>query len=322
MIALKKWAYPAALLTISFYLTGCGTYVPEIAEPWDGPDGTRELEFNIKKAVFCEIRDAVRSVNIKETLNGRPVEYLPGDWGAQVTLSLQVDETSAVNPGASAVNPMPNYLLRFPVGGTVTAAQSFALGGGATVSSQSSRTDKFNMYYLVSDLRMPIDVQNDICTKSPPGYSFFLLSDLGIKKWLKDALEVDRRLPSSVPPVSATSLTGGGATAEGGTKSSAGGLNPKPDTISYEVKFVLVSSGNITPTWKLVRFSANTGSVPFLGAGRTRTHNLIITLGPSSGPGAEQANLLNLAAQIGQANASSLRPLLTPSVTPLPFVSP
>jgi hypothetical protein len=31
----------------------------------------------------------------------------------------------------------------------------------------------------------------------------------------------------------------------------------KPDTVSYEIKFLVVSSGNITPTWKLVHVSAN-----------------------------------------------------------------
>jgi hypothetical protein len=41
----------------------------------------------------------------------------------------------------------------------------------------------------------------------------------------------------------------------------------------------VVSSGNATPQWNLVRVSANTGS-PFFDMNRTRTHDLIITIGP------------------------------------------
>jgi hypothetical protein len=217
-------------LFVLITLSGCGTYVPDIAEPWDGPNGTKELEFNIKKAVFCEIRDGVRDVHIQESVNGKPVEYLPGSWGAQVTLSLEVDESSAANPGVSFIDPERNDILKFPVGGPVTAAQSFTLGAGATISSQASRTDKFTMFYLVSDLRKPIDPDNDIChPKSVPsngpakGSSFLLSSDLGIPKWLNDALEVDRRLPSSVMPKAPVLSPIGGPSAARSSAPSAGG---------------------------------------------------------------------------------------------------
>ena len=57
---------------------------------------------------------------------------------------------------------------------------------------------------------------------------------------------------------------------------------PKPppfDIISHEVNFVVVAGGNITPTWTLVTFSANTGNSPLIGATRTRTNNVLITMG-------------------------------------------
>ena len=40
--------------------------------------------------------------------------------------------------------------------------------------------------------------------------------------------------------------------------------------------------GRVTPTWKLVNVSANTGNVPFSNVGRTRTHDLFITIGPNN----------------------------------------
>ena len=93
----------------------------------------------------------------------------------------------------------------------------------------------------------------------------------------------------------------------GGTGSGGGGGSIKPDTVSYEIKFVIVSSGNVTPTWKLVRFSANTASSPLFNVGRTRTHDLIITIGPNS----NATDNVHLANQIGSAVSNANRAALT-----------
>ena len=53
-----------------------------------------------------------------------------------------------------------------------------------------------------------------------------------------------------------------------------------PDVLSHEVAFVVVASGNITPSWTLVQVSANTAS-NFAAAGRTNTGDVIISLGPA-----------------------------------------
>jgi hypothetical protein len=70
---------------------------------------------------------------------------------------------------------------------------------------------------------------------------------------------------------------GGGQSAD---KSSSG--SSRPDGVGYEIKFVIISSGNVTPTWKLVKISGNTAASPLLNLSRTRTHDLIITIGPNS----------------------------------------
>jgi hypothetical protein len=90
-----------------------------------------------------------------------------------------------------------------------------------------------------------------------------------------------------------------------GTPSGAGAK--KPDTVTYEIKFVIVSSGNVTPTWKLVKVSANTSGT-FFSTGRTRTHDLIITIGPQ-GAVSLQAHF---ASQIGNAVANANRSVLAP----------
>ena len=122
-------------------------------------------------------------------------------------------------------------------------------------------------------------------------------------------------LPSDAAPpppaqtgASKRSTTGaGGGASPGGAGSGGGGGAPKADTISYEIKFIIVSSGNVTPTWKLVRVSANSGSTPFFSTGRTRTHDLIVTIGPNT----IQTNDTNLASQISSGVGSANRALLT-----------
>jgi hypothetical protein len=107
----------------------------------------------------------------------------------------------------------------------------------------------------------------------------------------------------------------GGKSSPGGRKSSPGGGKPPPggggtsytssggdssfkqDSFSQDIKFIIVSTGNITPTWKLIQLSANTGNAPFFSTGRTRTHELLITIGP---PTTRTQNDF-LASQIGQA---------------------
>jgi hypothetical protein len=281
-------------LIASLTLAGCGTTVPEIAEVWDGADGTRQLEFEIKKRIFCDLSEAVRYVNDTYSVDTRQsakdkvrrVDFIPKDWGAQVSLSFQVDESTTLNPGIALNSVYSNAISSFP-NGNVTTPQSFSLGLGGTASSTATRIDKFNPYYSIGFL-MTEPTRESVCypdkdpfvvrKQHPASSSFFVLSnDLHIKEWLDGAMWVNRLIPSSVD----APLSG----------------QVKPDTVSLEIKFIVVSTGNVTPTWKLVRVSANTGNSPLFAANRTRTHDLIITIGPYD------TKTLNahLASQIGQA---------------------
>ena len=300
----------ARLLTIllaSYGLASCGTTVPNIKEVWDRDmpadpskgvttsiPGAAQIEFEIKKRVFCELKAAVKTVNrIPATgASGRPIKLLPDSWGAQVSLSLQADGISALNPGVTFNNPMPNAFAVFltrPIQ-KLTFGQSFSFGLGGTLSSSATRVDKYDPYYSIAFLMEP-DTPRDVCrpendpfrqlgwtpAKSSP---FILESDLGIQDWLTGAVMVDYLLHS----------VGGKAAV---------------DAVSYEIKFIIVSSGNVTPTWRLIRVTANTVT-PLFNMGRTRTHDLIITVGPSG----DQATYAHLASQIGNAvsNANRAQP--------------
>ena len=313
------------LILAAYGLAGCGITVPNIKEIWDTDrpadpstqtpkiSGAAQIEFEIKKRVYCDLKEAVQEVNrytqqssTYDKPTGRQRPLIPSNWGAQISLSLQVEEASSLNPGLTLNQVKPNAVHVFGPGNTVTTPQSSSVGFGGTLSSTATRIDKFDPYYSIALLMKP-DTAHSVChpendpftqlSWTPAASSPFILeSDLGIKDWLLGAMIVNNLLPSTSPSTQPAGPPGQGAA----------GL--KQDAVSYEIKFVIVSNGNVTPTWKLVRFSANTGNSSFFGLGRTRTHDLIITIGPPT----PQTGQSHLASQIGNAVSNGNRALLNP----------
>ena len=84
----------------------------------------------------------------------------------------------------------------------------------------------------------------------------------------------------------------------------------KEEAVSYEVKFVIVSNGEVTPVWSLVRVTAN-NRLPLFRTGRTRTHDLIITIGPQTdGAPTPAASNTHLASQMGNAVSNANKAIL------------
>lgn len=256
-----------------FALGGCGTYVPQMQEAWESSrtpvlSAGGDLEFKIREKIYCEI---VQAANDNDA-------YLPRRWGVQVTLDLQVDETGALNPGVSFINPLAD-------------GQSFTLGLGASVSSQGTREDKFSNYWDLDKLRKFPGGTCRINRSGWRGSSLLLESELGISQWLADRLASDVALPSS-------------------QLSSDSSDTFKQDVMSYHVKFVVISSGSVNPVWKLVRFTAGDGP-SLVTANRTRTHDLLITFGPAFKPGAANiAQSSHQAQEIGIAVSNGNRTLV------------
>lgn len=315
-----------AISGLAVLQAGCGAVVPKIPETWDlvaDSDATQHMEMQIKRAIFCELRDAVRTarnrVQYRTYYHGKLVstaadEPVPDSWGVQQTLTFTVDEQSKLTPGATYTWPL-----------NAAASQTFALSAGGQLSSDATRTDKFESFYTIADLANVLS-KNQICEKpqeqfvGEPSHSspFTVLSDLGIKDWLPAATETSAYLRSSRSNPSG----------EGPALGTAGSF--ASNSFSYDVKFVIVTDGNLTPTWKLLRVT--TASSPALfDASRTRTHELLLTIGPGStttvknskgqlvsktvGPTLSAANS-HLAQEIGSAVATALRPTLSPAAVP------
>ncbi|MBG0803479.1 hypothetical protein IYW40_18620 [Methylocystis sp. H4A] len=368
-IMLSTRMFLLAMMVVSSGLAGCGLAVPQIKEFWDQDypgdiatntppvSGTAQIEFEIKKRIYCDLRRAVQTANqysVKE-IDGNKTKsssLIPSDWGAQVSLTLEVDESSTLNPGVSLNTPMHNATVNFageylgqasPLTSAATSAatysflsvpQSYAFALGGKLSSTATRIDKFDPYYSVAELMTPIgpkSVCNDAFPENDPFVAIGVLpasssplikSDLGITEWLVGAMFTNRHIPSvqqtPLPPPTPTSLRDERAKllkqgyspgeitqimASNAPKRGGGG--GKPDTVTLEIKFVIVTNGDVTPTWRLVRVSGNTAA-PFFGIGRTRIHDLIVTIGPS---GVATANT-HLASQIGNAVSIGNRSVL------------
>lgn len=304
----------ASALMLSSALSGCGYYVPDMQEVWGEPN---DAAINVNKLtgqIACELGQAIRYViDFDEKQHTQHLKVLE-KWGVQVTLNLVVEEKTTLNPGVSLNTPMHNVPVNFagetlPAGGSALLAsvaaastysfaslpQSYSFGIGGQFSSDANRNDKYQLFYKVTDfLKGGKHWQGGRTDRTciptePANATLFPHGDLKIMDWMVTLVQPQFSGTGDLSPTSANGIT-------------------------HDVKFVIVTDGNVSPQWHLVRVSADTNS-PLFDAMRTRTQEAIITLGPldqSKGPGAPPSLSVNaenshLAQEIGSAVAQALR---------------
>jgi hypothetical protein len=227
-----RFVVPILLAEIS---TGCGLRVPEIAESGDRVEG-QQLVQAILINITCELRGAVNDLRA-----AYPQGTFIDGYGIQTTLTLTYEEKSSLAPSVNWFPPSP-----------VTAV--FNLGAGLNLSSDATRKNVIDGYYLVNDL------ENARCSEAArPNGAFLLQSDLKLSEWLFTA--VSASLTNTV-----------------NFKNAA--LGVKDSILQHEVKFLIDTSANATPTWKFKLVTVNPGGT-FLNVDRSRTNDLLITLGPA-----------------------------------------
>jgi hypothetical protein len=256
-------------LAVSAALGACGTYVPDISEFPADRVSEQQLVQKIVQGVTCELRDAVNHFYEKQQRQHLFIDA----WGAQLTLTLTIDERSELNPTA------------------LWTPGIFRLFWGVDVSSDATRIDTINSFHTIQEIRA---LQSCTPEERPVG-PFLLESDLKLENLLFDS-----QTASDTGHVSFTE------TAKAGS-----GKN----VIQHEVKFVVISSGNVTPTWKLSRIWSVNPTGVFLSALRNRTQDLLITLGQTDVSGtalAPAAASIALSSQIGIAVSNSVRTATPP----------
>jgi hypothetical protein len=272
-----------ALASASLPLSGCGLFVPEIPEnPFAKGHAVLMIQA-IVQSVHCEMGNALKDVRKYDLETARRYQQKPISdfllhWGAEMTLTLTIDEKSSVGPNLTWMPPSP-------------ASAVFTLGAGLGGAADATRTEKMSFYYLV-----PVLLNEPYCAtgvQQGDENSLLVRSDLKLKEWLQDYLSVIGTKEGQAPVTESGAL--------------------KDTVLSHDIKFDITTSANIMPSWILTRVTVNpTLNGPFFSTSRDRTHDLTITLGPGDSTGftgytargASQAN------QIGNAVASSIQSIV------------
>jgi len=269
----------AASLIAATFVGACGLRIPELQEiPGDTGAG-QILVQDIVQSVHCEVADAVQWVVQHDLDNHRKNPRQPmataflATWGVQMTLSLTVEEKSTGNPTVVFTPVSP-------------ANSVFTLAAIGTLSSDATRIDKLNFYYTIRQL-----LDRHYCT---PGIqhgsasSLLIQNNLRTVEWLNDY--VSTVSTGETDPKSVDAF--------------------KQNVLSHEVRFEVISSGGISPAWKLTRATIDQTGTLF-ATSRDRTHDLTVTFGPGDSKGLTgQAALAAFQASlIGLEISNHLRPL-------------
>ena len=277
---------------LSLSLAGCGLHTPSMQEIGEtkekvGPDKealVSEIRCELERGVYQAVHDP--NFGPRAANGGQSVDWLL-QWVVKVDLQITVDDKGTIGPGVTLTTPFG------------TAAQSFSLGLGLQASTEAQRKEEVGYIYALQDLETEVEGQMrslaHINPAAPCGANGpFIHGDLAIGDFINQNIFLAR------PP----------------------DLVPSPfNAFNDQIQFVIVYSGNLTPSWKLVRFSVNPSS-PFASAMRTRTQYLTLTFGPpapaTTTPTAKAAPRLNDTAEavhnaslIGQAVTAAIRSNIT-----------
>ena len=299
---MTKLGYPFVLLG-AFALGGCGLAVPEMnvlspdrvapdrkpTDPYYSTNGgfqtvlVDHIRCSIGKGL-ARVRDAGISDASWLWSSGK------NGWGTTVSLTLQVEELSGLNPSVSGSEQWGIFHGKF-----VTYPETSFLGLGGNLAAHSTRAENITFTYANAFLldneysaRNPGNPNGLDCSKRMNGIQ--IESDLKLDQfiWDKATVAVSEAATSAVQ---------------------VGGLKQNPfGVFQNQLTFVASFGGNATPTWHIEQVILNPSS-PFFSAMRTKTDTLIITLGPlkSAKPPAlaDAAQQQHLAAAIGAATAGA-----------------
>jgi hypothetical protein len=260
-----KIVLPSLSVTIvGLGLSGCGFAPPQITDGWQARDVNDDMVLNIKRNIFCDTIKAIREVNKTKTSFG---PMIPDNYGVQLQLTLSLADSTALSPNAA-------YNRTFPNGheSGLSIGQNFSLGLSPSLSSTATRTDTTYSYWQVGSIAGK-DKNKAFCDEEAwpinrSGGPQLLNSELGIDRFLQDNVKAADLLHSSKPSAKNTA---------------------KLDVYSYDLKFAVVSGVGLSPSLKLVSISA--AGTPILNLNRTRTHELLLTFGPTGPDGFQPSNI-------------------------------
>jgi hypothetical protein len=340
----------AVAVALACALSGCGTFVPDFGEFYDTavPDGLIdaivshvhcEVKSQIEFLILDDIALALQDAAEKRKPPKRHLQWLD-DWGAQLSLTLTVEEKTTLSPGVTLNKVLPNATTVFP-SGNITTPQLDTVALGASGSSDATRKAVVSWFvdfreFTKEDAEKPSKMVKGAKPPAKPitNLTRRLTPELAAAKRTYEQLEQqaiqagsgtlpsmckrpggvliegDLKIREWVVMTLRTAFVDGGVTGDFAKDLQNEIKVAKKDVLQNQITFVVSYSGNVTPTWKLVRVSANQ-SGNFFNAQRTRTQDLVVTLGPAPNDAqvaaVQQQQNQDLAAAIGIAVANSIR---------------
>ncbi|MBY5529701.1 hypothetical protein GFL91_13880 [Rhizobium leguminosarum bv. viciae] len=233
------------------------------------------VEANILANIRCEV-----TKGLFRAVANHQVPWLAG-WGVTISLNLTWEEQSNISPGLSYSD-------------SIGASSLFNVGGGISGSAHATRTEAITLTWDNAVLLKEAIATHKTdpaldCSVTEKGVT--VESNLKIDEFIFDKASI------AATPTSTTR-----------------GFQYAPfSTFQETLTFVVAFSGGITPTWKLKKFTVNPDG-SFFGATRTKTSNIIVTLGPIAAPATAagmaelglQAQVQHQAALLGGSTASAI----------------
>lgn len=175
---------PLVVLLTAFPLANCGVALPNltpVAGSQPDPKSPRSISINeVVKRVKCEIW-----ISIKD----RPEKAYPwfNKWTAQADLTLTVNDSSSINPGATFIEPLA----------VANTSRSLGIGGGLT--NTAFRTEIVSFSMSVADIRAEFEKPTPALLAKYDGCNPYSATDLsgnlGLVEWVNSAFgPIDNQL--------------------------------------------------------------------------------------------------------------------------------
>src|SRR5437879_3720337 len=135
-----------------------------------------DVAWRVKCDIWKFVARKILFPSDKRFRKANPYSFLAG-WGARVHLTLAVDNTGALNPGATLIQPL-------------ASSQSRSLGLGAGISTEAISTTDYEFFMSFAEIHQEYKhAVGPVEGYCPPPSGLLLESDLRIEELFNRALE-------------------------------------------------------------------------------------------------------------------------------------
>jgi hypothetical protein len=172
--------------TLGLFALGASLIGCVVVPPRDGL--ARVHVGDVVKRIKCDLAEVIFEKAQERTPDGRTPFVFLSNWAAKIHMTIAIDESASLNPGATIMNPIDKTVATALIPATV---ETFSLGIGAGITTEAIRTE--DIEFLVSFSDMLTEFQKPSKREVYNGCKFenglLLESDLGLAALVNSALE-------------------------------------------------------------------------------------------------------------------------------------